>query len=430
MYNDNTELLKFVHFHNLDVDKNKTSFFHNLDNDELIIDLYLNRRIIECPYCNSTKTVIKETRIKKINHCIIPDKLITINFHQKKFTCKECNHNFLESNPIGEGISNIAIVEIINSLRNPRKTFSDVAKERFTSFSNVLNQFDKHVKLSRHPLSKVICFDEIYAKKLTKTKYSFCIYNPFKNQLIDLLDARRKNVLEEYFMSIPLKERLEVSHVNIDMWQTYLDIVEDYLPNATVCVDSFHVIEHLNRAIDSIRLKIQRKYIEYKDSSRRDNYWLLKTFHYYFTSNFDNIKYVRKPKSHYGYLVDKFAVLNELLKIDQDLKEAYQLKSEYQEFNLTEEYSPNSIEKINDFIERFKSSKFDEFREFGNLLSRWKIYIANPFIRINGKRLSNGPMESLNGRLKRLISDGYGYKDFGRFRNRAMFCLNKYEPIK
>ena len=55
-------------------------------------------------------------------------------------------------------------------------------------------------------------------------------------------------------MSIPLKERLEVTHVNIDMWQTYLDIEEDYLPNATVCVDSFHVIEHLNRAIDSIRL--------------------------------------------------------------------------------------------------------------------------------------------------------------------------------
>ena len=56
-------------------------------------------------------------------------------------------------------------------------------------------------------------------------------------------------------------------------------------------------------------------------------------------------------------------------------------------------------------------------------------YIVNSFIRINGKRMSNGPMESANGRLDRLLSDGYGYTNFERFRNRALFSLNKNEPI-
>ena len=139
---------------------------------------------------------------------------------------------------------------------------------------------------------------------------------------------------------------------------------------------------------------------------------------------------MRKPKSHYGYLVDKFAVLHELLSIDEELKKAYQLKSEYMEFNLVEEYSQESTYKLEDFIDRFKASTYQEFREFGDLLKRWKIYIVNSFIRIDGKRLSNGPMESLNGRIKRIISDGYGYKDFNRFRNRVMFSLNKNEPIK
>ena len=44
--------------------------------------------------------------------------------------------------------------------------------------------------------------------------------------------------------------------------------------------------------------------------------------------------------------------------------------------------------------------------------------------------MSNDPMGSLNGRLKRLLSDGYGYSDFDRFRNRALFSLNKNAPIK
>ncbi|HIT50524.1 MAG TPA: hypothetical protein IAD46_05795 [Candidatus Pelethenecus faecipullorum] len=34
-------------------------------------------------------------------------------------------------------------------------------------------------------------------------------------------------------------------------------------------------------------------------------------------------------------------------------------------------------------------------------------------------------MESLNGRLKRLFYDRYGYSNFDRFRNRIMFCLKK-----
>ena len=73
---------------------------------------------------------------------------------------------------------------------------------------------------------------------------------------------------------------------------------------------------------------------------------------------------------------------------------------------------------------------FEEFVDFGFLLDHWKYYIVNSFIRVNGKRMSNGPMESLNGRLKRILNDGYGYSQFNRFRNRALFSLNKNEPIK
>ena len=44
--------------------------------------------------------------------------------------------------------------------------------------------------------------------------------------------------------------------------------------------------------------------------------------------------------------------------------------------------------------------------------------------------MSNGPIESTNGRLDRLLSDGYGYTNFERFRNRALFSINKNELIK
>lgn len=430
MNNDNIELLKFIELHHYDVDKTKTKIYVDPTTSEITCNLFLNRRTTTCKYCRSTHTVVKETKIKEINHCIKPQTKITIFFHQKKFKCKECNHTFMENNPIGESISYYGEIAMIEMLRNPRKTFSDVAGDCFTSTQNVINHFDKRVNINRHPLTKVLCFDELYGRKLTKTKYSFTIYDPMSNTILDILDARRKNVLEDYFSHIPIRELNSVQYVNIDMWSTYAEIAEYYLPNATICVDSFHVIKHLNDAMTQIRLNIQRRFAESKDNDRNGYYWLLKTFSYYFVEDFDNIKYTRRPKSHYGYLVDKHAVLAKLLSINDDLKNAYYLKEEYREFNLTEEYSQYTIDKIEDFIEKFKKSKFIEFRNFASTLDRWKYYIANSFIRVNGKRMSNGPMESLNGRTGRILEDGYGYTDFERFRNRAMFALNKNEPIK
>ena len=45
------------------------------------------------------------------------------------------------------------------------------------------------------------------------------------------------------------------------------------------------------------------------------------------------------------------------------------------------------------------------------------------------KECQLGPMESLNGRLKRLLSDKYRYSDFDRFRSKTLSSIKK-ESIK
>jgi len=87
-----------------------------------------------------------------------------------------------------------------------------------------------------------------------------------------------------------------------------------------------------------------------------------------FTKNFDNIKYIRKPNSHYSYLYTKHDVLDKHLSIDSNHADAYHLKEEYREFNLCGTYE-EALYKIDDFIERFKNSHYVEFREFGALLA-------------------------------------------------------------
>ena len=64
---------------------------------------------------------------------------------------------------------------MIISLKSPIKTFKDVANECYTTITKVINYFDSMVQIQRHNLTLVICIDEIYAKKLTSTKYSLII---------------------------------------------------------------------------------------------------------------------------------------------------------------------------------------------------------------------------------------------------------------
>lgn len=156
---------------------------------------------------------------------------------------------------------------------------------------------------------------------------------------------------------------------------------------------------------------------------------MLKKFHYFFVKEFDDIYSgkikIRKLKTTW----DKHEIRKYLLSIDDDLKYAYYLKERYREFNLTASYN-SCDEELDELIKEFSNSHLDEFREFGQLLNRWKKYIKNSFIRINNRRLSNGPIEGLNSRIKTILKSANGIKKFFRLRNRIMYSINKNMPIK
>lgn len=73
------------------------------------------------------------------------------------------------------------------------------------------------------------------------------------------------------------------------------------------------------------------------------------------------------------------------------------------------------------------------------MIRRWRNEIKNSFIKVKIgitkdekdliKRLSNGPMEGTNARLKCIIKNANGYRNFNRFRNRCFFAINKNETI-
>lgn len=61
-----------------------------------------------------------------------------------------------------------------------------------------------------------------------------------------------------------------------------------------------------------------------------------------------------------------------------------------------------------------------ELTTVARTLRHWKKEIVNSFDRVDGQRISNGPIESVNSRIKVVKQNGNGYKNFERFKTRVI----------
>jgi len=117
--------------------------------------------------------------------------------------------------------------------------------------------------------------------------------------------------------------------------------------------------------------------------------------------------------SHFKRFISENQMLEMMTTIDIDLHDAWVYYHQYRRFN---ESSFSTVEAYNAL-----SEIINDFT-----LSNWKQEIVNSFVLFDGFRVSNGPIEGRNSLVKNILKLANGYSNFTRFRNRVMYCLNKY----
>lgn len=428
MIYDIIKLLNLEQF-NVKFESAETSKINNV----LYCYVTLEKNSHACPLCGGTENNINDYQKKKIKHSISTNSPCFIIYKARRYKCKYCNKVFYENNPFAfkySKLSAFTIHIVLDALRSHTKTFSDVAKDYKISVNSVINVFDQYVNYKRVSLPSILCFDEVYTSRKSYQKYAFVMADFLKSEVIEVYSSRHKIRLSQDFTSISKEERDNVSYIIIDMWDTYRDLAGIYFKNASVAVDSFHVIQQLNNAMIKIRLKIMAKYDNRTKSLLSNDiyYYMIKKFHYFFLKNYEDIYdgqiYITKLKTKWT----KDEIRKYLFSIDDDLEYAYYLKEKYREFNKAATYEDCDTE-LDSLTEAFRNSHLEEFRTFGKLLTKWKPYIKNSFIRVDNRRLSNGPMEGINSRIKTIMKAANGYKNFNRLRNRIIYSLNKNIPI-
>ena len=428
-YNDIIKLLHLeyenVNFHNIDVIK---------DGSSTIVNIELEKSLHVCPTCGSISVISHGFKNKTIKHSVVNFGPLIIKYRARRYLCKDCKTTSLEKDPFSldtNSISKYTEMKVLELLQSHTATFTSVARDLNISIPSAVNIFDNRVTITPEQYSEAICIDEIYTNKLTNRKYSCVIMNFFTKKIIEIYPTRLKIELIDKMIHLPESTRNLVKYVIIDMYMPYKEVTKAIFRNSIIAVDSFHVMKHLNDAMDVVRLSVMRKY-DY-GHAKLDNadmyYYMLKKFHYFFTKNFDNIYdgkiKIGKMKTSW----DKYEIRSYLLDIDEELKKAYELKTDYQEFNYTAKYE-TCDDELDELIDKFRSFNNEAFKTFGRLLYHWRTEIKNSFIVINNRRLSNGAIENLNSRLKCIIKNANGYRNFERFRKRCFYSINKNITLK
>lgn len=415
--------------------------FSNVNEDELELDkefiksgiiyreVRLKNRGTRCLKCAEFTTSIKEYKTVNIKHSIYNNRECTLIWHRRRFKCTKCGSTCMESDPFrsdSNRISDKTVLDILDTLKRYNVPFRQAAQYYHLSTRGIMKIFDRYVRMERLRMPSVICIDEIYFSRHRDKKYVLVIINFFNRAIVDILKDRSKPTITSYLRKIDRKEREAVEYVGVDMNDNYRDIVYRYFPNATLVADSFHVIKHISDALDKIRKKVMRRY---EDDKRSDEYYLLKyRKELLFITDIVKPEYREiKRNHHFHYDLTDERILEMMLAIDFELKEAYELYHAYIRFNNTN-YTDitKAISDINEIINDFKLSGIKEFEKLADTLINWKAEIINSFIKFRGQRISNGPIEGRNSLIKKIIKIANGYSNFNRFRNRVMYCLNRY----
>lgn len=193
----------------------------------------------------------------------------------------------------------------------------------------------------------------------------------------------------------PFWKRVKASHATIeavatDMASAYYSAVQKNLPNAALVFDRFHIVKLMNEKLSQLRRDLQR---EAEDNLGKHvlkgTRWLL-----------------LKAPEHLDDTRAESQRLEEALQLNESLATAYYLKEDLRQ--IWEQSSFFTAARfLTDWCRRARASGIRVLQTMANTLEGYRSGILNWY----RYKISTGPLEGVNNKIKTMKRQAYGYRD-------------------
>lgn len=300
------------------------------------------------------------------------------------------------------------------SLHLSRKAVSEFLRVSWDTVGPMVSRVEKETRSGKDRFDGLIKIgiDETSYKK--GHKYITVVINHETNSVIWAAKGCGKEVLESFFEELTPEQRKSIQLVSGDGAKWIKDTVARYSPQATFCIDPFHVVSWCEEVLDTVRKQQWNKArekvaAENRGQARRSRGRpkggsMEKTAAQKEAEIMKSSKYplLMNPE-HLGESYQ--AKLREVLLYDKRLATAYRLKEGLRAiFQLPAEEVRPALEK---WRRRAWSSRIPEFVELQRKIRRH----MDAIVATVTHQISNARVEATNNKIKLTIRMAYGFRN-------------------
>ncbi len=229
---------------------------------------------------------------------------------------------------------------------------------------------------------RVIGMDEISYRK--RHKYLTVVIDHLSGRVVWAGKERKAKTLLRFFRKLGPQRAAELEAVSMDMWEPYITVVGKKAPQARVIFDRFHIVKHLNEAVDKTRRELVR---ELKGTAQR---------------NLKNTKFPLLKAKHNRSAKDK-RVLREQVRANRRLYRAMLLRDDFMDLYT---YKTETWAKkfLRGWLRRAMSSRIEPVKRAAKMI---RSHFDGVIAWVTW-RLSNGRLEGMNNKIRLLSHRSFG----------------------
>jgi transposase len=280
----------------------------------------------------------------------------------------------------------------------------DVAKELHLDWKTVKalekQYMREQVRRAGTPGPKVLGIDEVSLRK--GHTYRIVVSDLGRLRPIWFGGKDRSEAsLDLFFAWLGPKKSQGIRLAVMDMWKAFRNSTRKHAPQGAILFDKFHVMRHLNEALDKVR---KREYARVSEKDRRfikgQKYTLLSRNEHLTTEGRDALKALLKA--------------NKRLNIAYLLKESFSQLWEYQKEGWARKF-------FDHWRASLKWQRLKPYEQFAEMIeSHWDGIAA--FI-LSEDKVSLGFVEGLNNKIRVIQRRAYGIRDEEYLRLKVLTCM-------
>jgi transposase len=374
------------------------------DEQSKIVKLYmLPQREAICNHCGCLCEQVKDRHLRKYRDLFFGVWKAEIWIQKRRVVCRTCGIKS-ERTQFADERSNFTRRFEISVFRDTiEEPIAKVSTRWCISWDATRNIERKYLQIweqYKGPPRKVkwLGIDEICFG--SKDNLYTIVSDLERGEVLGLISGNCTGSIDSFFKHMGIAFCNGVRAVCIDMWKAFATSVQNNCKNARIVYDKFHIIRHLNNAVDEVRRsEFFRKGSENREIVRGKRWLILRRW--------------------FNLSISQKSLLKEVFAINRRLAKAHYLKEIFGHlwFYKSRKWA---IEFLNRWRAELRWQRLLPLEKFYSMVEKHLDGILN-YCDI---KIPLGLVESLNGKIKTLLRRTRGFMDERHFALRIMFMTD------